>query len=93
VLDAVTEEIRRVAENGCDEKLFSRLKKAQTGAILRGLNSFDAICYNIAKGYFKGYDPFETQPTLETLGPDDVNGFIAENLKPENIAVNIIRRK
>ncbi len=93
VLEAVKAEIGRVISNGCDEKLVERLKRARTGDILRGLNSFETICYNVAKGYFRGFDPFEALPTIEGISADHVNSFITESLRPENIAINVITKK
>ncbi len=93
VFQAVKAEIERTISGGCDRELVERLKRARTGDVLRGLNSFDTICYNVAKGYFRGYNPFEALSVLDVISDENVNSFIEENLKPENLAINTITKK
>ena len=93
VLSALTEEILKVSKNGIDSGLFSRLKKAYTGLVLRNFNSFDSICYNVATAYFKGYDAFQGIDALNSVTKDDVEEYIRENLTPEKCAMAVISPK
>jgi len=83
--------IKETLANGIDNEQFIRLKKAATGAQIRGLNSFDNICYNVADGYFKGYEFFDTVSVLDEITAQDVLEFIKENLIPEKIAISIVK--
>jgi len=92
VLDAIREELSRVAASGCDEKLLERVKRASLGASLRGLDSLEAICVGMARGVFRGYDAFAEIPLAALTSADEVNAFIAESLRPENMAVHMIEK-
>ena len=81
------------AKNGVDDKIFRRVKKAAYGNILRKLNAFDSTCYAYAYGYFNGYDEFDTASVLESITANDVNTFIRDNIRPENMAISIINPK
>lgn len=84
-------EIQRVLAEGIDEDLFRRLKKAEIGAELRGLNSFDNLCYNMARGSFFGYDAMQTVDMTISVTSDDILEFIRENLRPEHFAMSVVR--
>ena len=88
--EAIINEINKVCENGIDEALFKRLKKAEIGAALRALNSFDNLCYNMAKGCFEGYDAMLTVEITNAVTSDDILEFIKTNLKPEYFAMSVI---
>ncbi|NLA87717.1 MAG: insulinase family protein [Clostridiales bacterium] len=89
VFEAFKMEAQLLAEKGPEPVLFSRLKKAMTGRHLRSLNSFDSICYNNARGHFRGYDAFEAPEILNGISPEDVTAFIG-NISPEHMAISII---
>ncbi|MBR7082237.1 MAG: insulinase family protein [Oscillospiraceae bacterium] len=84
-------EIRRILSEGVDDALFGRLKKAAVGDELRGLNSFDNMCYNITRGGFFGYDALRAVEMTLAVTPEDIAEFIRENLKPDNFAMSVVR--
>lgn len=89
----IEKEIETVSAAGLSEELFERLKKAAIGQSIRSLNSFDNVCYNMAKGYFRGYDPFEETAMLEKISLEDVALFIKETLDPEKMAIAVLNKK
>ena len=93
ILANVMNESSLAAKNGVDDKIFRRVKKAAYGNILRKLNAFDSTCYAYAYGYFNGYDEFDTASVLESITANDVNTFIRDNIRPENMAISIINPK
>jgi hypothetical protein len=82
----------RLGEKGPDLALFNRLKKALTGRQLRSLNSFDSVCYNYARGYFRGYDAYDAPGVLNGITPEDVTAFI-RSMSPEHMAISVIKPK
>jgi predicted Zn-dependent peptidase len=90
VFEAYKAEAARLTAHGVDTELFTRLKKAMTGRQIRSLNSFDSICYNYARGYFRGYDAFDAVDILNAVTPEDVNAFIRDDLNPGNMAISVI---
>jgi predicted Zn-dependent peptidase len=91
VFEAFKTEAGRLADSGPDQALFDRLKKAMTGRHIRSLNSFDSICYNYARGCFRGYDAYEAPELLNGLTREDVTSFIRTNLTPERLAISVVR--
>ena len=69
---------------------FERQKKALIGARLRELNSFSDVCYNVAKGCFDGYDPFEAISALQGVTAKSVRDMISESLSPEKLMVSAV---
>ncbi len=80
-----------IGEKGPDKQMFERQKKAAIGRKLRELDSFDDICYSVAKGYFGGYDPFGAIDVLSGITEDDVKSFARDVLSDERLALAIIR--
>ena len=93
VLDAVLEEAQRVVKEGVDEELFLRLKRSAVGRRIRGLDSFEGLCYRLALSDFDGYDYF-TFPTLyESITAEDVRQLIAREITPEQAVLSVILPK
>ena len=93
--DAVCAEIQReaatVAANGPDLQFFSRLKKSFFGKKLRELNAFDVVCYNHARGYFRGYDVYESPSLLNNITAEDIRSFMRENITGAKMAVSVVQ--
>lgn len=78
------------AKNGVDRELFERTKRSMLGAELRGLNSFDGLCYRQSRVYFRGYSAFDFPEVYDGIDIASVEMFIAENLRPERSALSVI---
>ncbi len=89
----VLEEAAAAASGNLSAERFERMKKAAIGAAIRSLNSFDNVCYNMAKGHFRGYDPLDEIEELCAVTLDDVTEFISKYLRPEKVAAAIISNK
>lgn len=93
VLDAVLQEAQRVVKEGVDEELFLQLKRSAVGRRIRGLDSFEGLCYRLALSDFDGYDYF-TFPTLyESITAEDVRQLIAREITPEQAVLSVILPK
>lgn len=94
--DAVCGEVLRAAEklgkDGMDPALFNRVKKSVMGNELRGLDSFDDVCYNMAVGHFRGYDPFEAYEMAGSVTAEDAAAFLTAHLTEENLAMSLVSR-
>jgi predicted Zn-dependent peptidase len=90
VFELYKAETGRLAQTGIDAALFDRLKKASLGRQIRMLNSFDSICYNYARGHFRGYDAYEAVEILNALTIDDVRSFIKNSMAPESMAISVV---
>jgi len=90
VESALREQIASVCAEGFSSEYFDRVKKAYAGSIIRALNSFDNICYNYAKGFFRGFDYFTASDVLAGISADDAITFIEHELTPEKSALAVI---
>ncbi len=93
VLDAVLEEARRIVKEGVDEALFLRLKRSAVGRRIRGLDSFEGLCYRLALSDFDGYDYFTFPELYESITAEDVRQLIAREVTPEQAVLSIILPK
>ena len=93
VLDAVLEEAQRVVKEGVDEELFLRLKRSAVGRRIRGLDSFEGLCYRLALSDFDGYDYFTFPALYESITAEDVRRLIAREITPEQAVLSVILPK
>jgi len=92
VFAAVMAEVQRVAQEGFNEALFERVKKATFGGILRSLdgeNAWDGY----VRAHFRGYDSFETADVLLGITAADAHAFVREFMQPERFAMMVVRPK
>lgn len=90
VMEAILAEAKRVADEGVDEAYYRRLKNANFGSTLKGLNSFENIAVSEVEAIFRGYDPFRFPEVFDSITREDVQDFIRENLTAERCAISII---
>lgn len=90
VLDAVLEEARRIGREGVDEALLGRLKRSAMGRRIRGLDSFEGLCYRLAASEFDGYDYFAFPELYHRLGAEDVKQMIETEITPERSVLSVI---
>ena len=93
VLDAVLEEAQRVVKEGVDEELFLRLKRSAVGRRIRGLDSFEGLCYRLALSDFDGYDYFTFPELYESITAEDVRQLIAREITLEQAVLSVILPK
>lgn len=93
VLEAILQEAQRIASQGVDEALFQRLLRAALGRRIRGLDSFDGLCYRLAMSRFDGCDYFAFPDIYGSMTSQDVQRFIRERIVPEQAVMSIIEPK
>ena len=93
VMEAVLEEARRIEKEGVDEGLFLRLKRSAVGRRIRGLDSFEGLCYRLALSDFDGYDYFAFPEIYESITTEDVRQLIAREIVPEQAVLSVILPK
>ena len=93
MLEELSAEIARVAEEGFDKSYFTRSRRASLGARLRALEDFDNVCVSLAMDSFDGYCSFDSFELLEEITAEDCRRFVAEELAPERLALSIVAPK
>lgn len=76
----ILEEAGRLSQQGIDGAYFQRIRRAEFGQALRGLNSFENIAVTLTEGYFYGYDAFRFPQVFDTIRQEDIVGFFRENI-------------
>lgn len=93
VLDRILAEAQRICQEGVDEALFQRLKRSSLGRRIRGLDSFDGICYRMAMADFDGYDYFRFPELYDEVTAQDVQKLIGEQILPQQAVLSVITPK
>lgn len=93
VREAVQAEIARVGKDGIDPALWGRLKKAAYGNRVRGLNSFENICVELAQGHFAGVEYLRFPEVFDAIAKCDVEDCIRAWMTDERSALSVVRPK
>ena len=90
VARAVLDEAARLGREGIDPDLYERLRRADFGASLRALNSFENVAVSMADGYFRGFDPYRFPEVCDSVTRADVEAFLRENVVEERRAMSLL---
>ena len=93
VLDAIWEEAVRISREGVDEGLFQRLKRSSLGRRVRGLDSFDGMCYRMTISDFDGYDYFRFPELYDAITAESVREMIKKGITAERAVLSLILPK
>lgn len=93
VRDAILAQGAKLAAEGIDEKAFLRMKRSALGARIRGLDSFDSLCFRLCAYYFSGFDYFRFLEIYESVKQEDVQKFIGQVITPERCSLSVIEPK
>ncbi len=91
VYEAILEEAQRLASEGFEEALFTRLLRSFLGRRIRDLDSFSAICYRICAYEFEGYEYFTFPKEYDVLTPRSVMEFLTSTVCRERSALAVVR--
>ncbi len=92
VRDALTAEIKKVAEHGVDKELFDDAVRAAYGRIIRSFNDTEETVDGFIECAMNGYEPFSSLEVLKSLTPDDITARAAE-LDLSKIALSVVGEK
>ena len=81
----------RIAREGVDEGLFRRLKKGVYGAKVRGLNSFENVCIELAQAHFAGVEYLTFPEVFDGISKADVEDCIRRWVTPERCGLAVVR--
>ena len=90
VKDAILAQAQKIAREGIDETDFLRIKRSTLGGRLRGLDSFDSVCFRICAYHFSGFDYFRFPEIYESVQAEDVQKFIGQMVTPERCCLSVI---
>ncbi|MBE7009744.1 MAG: insulinase family protein [Ruminococcaceae bacterium] len=88
VARAIMDEAARLAREGVDETFYQQIRRANFGASLRSLNSFENIAVGMADGCFRGFDPYRFPELYDSIGKADIEAFLRSNITEERRAMS-----
>ena len=93
VTDEILKEAARLGGGAIDPDFFERIRRANYGAWIRSLNSFENIAVSLTEGYFNGYNPFRFPDIFESVTLDDIAAFLRENIVEDRMVLSEITPK
>lgn len=90
VRDAILEEAERLCKTGIGEKEFLRIKRSAIGRRIRGLDSFDSLCFRICAYHFSGFDYFQFPTVYEKIRPEDLLELIGRAVTEQRCCLSVI---
>ena len=90
VRDAVLQEVQALLSHGIGEQALLRMKRSALGRRIRGLDSFDSVCFRICAYYFSGFDYFEFPALYRDVTEAEVLAFIRETVTRERMSLSVI---
>lgn len=90
VYEAILEEAEALAKRGIPERDFLRMKRSAMGRRIRGLDSFDSVCFRICAYHFSGFDYFRFPQVYESVSCGDVQEFLQRVAQPQRAALACI---
>lgn len=90
VARAILDEAARLADEGVDEAFYRQISRANLGASLRALGSFENIAVGMADGCFRGFDPYRFPEVYDTISKADIEAFLRENIVEARRATSIL---
>lgn len=83
----------RLCREGVDEDLFRRLKKGVYGAKVRGLNSMENTCIELAQGHFAQFDYLEFPEVFDSIEKPDVEACLRAWVNEARCGLAVVRPK
>ena len=92
--EAVREAIFRHAETllreGIPEEALLRMKRSAMGRRIRGLDSFDSVCFRVCAYHMSGFDYFEFPAVYEAVTTDHILQFLRRVITRDRACLCVI---
>lgn len=90
VRDSITAEIKRISEDGIEEKVFQRIKKSMYGALIRQLNNVEAVASMMIGAYMANVSPYDIIDTVSGMTSDTVLEYIRNELNDDKLVMSVV---
>ena len=90
VREKITNELRRVMNEGIDRETFDRIKKKHYGSFIMNFNDVDSLANSLVGEYFNGDGLFDQLSVLESITVEDVENRLRSAINLENSAMSVI---
>ncbi|MBQ9459915.1 MAG: insulinase family protein [Oscillospiraceae bacterium] len=93
VARAIMDEAVRLASEGVDEAFYRQILRANLGASIRSLGSFENIASGMADGWFRGFDPYRFPEVYDSIRREDVEDFLRVCVTDERRVMSVLTPK
>ena len=93
VQNAILQEAARLVKEGIGEESLLRMKRSALGRRIRGLDSFDSVCFRICAYYFSGYDYFQFPALYQDVTEQEILEFLKETVRTDRMSLSVIYPK
>ena len=90
VAQAILEQAQKLLWEGISEEDFLRMKRSALGRRVRGLDSFDAVCFRICAYHLSGYDYFRFPELYEQVQKEEILEFIRRTVIQTRMSLCVI---
>nr|MBQ8244152.1 insulinase family protein [Oscillospiraceae bacterium] len=91
VRDAIVTQAEEIAKRGLEEQSFQRMKRSAFGRRIRGLDSFDSICFRLCAYHFSDFDYFRFPEIYRSIEAREIAEFLGAVVKPERCCLSVIK--
>ncbi len=90
VREAIFRQAERLVRDVIPEEYLMRMKRSAMGRRIRGLDSFDSVCFRICAYYLSGYDYFEFPALYEAVTVTHIQEFLRRVITRERSCLCVI---
>ena len=87
---AILEGAKELLAEGLTEEAFMRMKRSAMGRRIRGLDSFDSVCFRLCAYRFADFDYFAFPEIYAAVQRQELLDFIARVVTPERCCLSVI---
>ena len=91
VFEKIKAYLKRVKQEGLNEKDFIRCKRVMTAEFLRDFDSVDDIANSLLNFVFEGSDVFEYRKIIEKVSFEDVKACLDDSFDEQCFALSVIK--
>ena len=90
VRQAILDRAKTLLQEGLSQEDFLRMKRSALGRRVRGMDSFDNLCFRLCAYHFSGFDFFELPGLYTQITKEDVLNFIQSTVTAGNCNLSVI---
>lgn len=90
VRDSIVSEIKRISDEGIEEKTFQRIKKSMYGGLIRQLNNVEAVASMMLGAYMAETSPYDIISTVSGMTSDTVLEYIRRELHEDKLVMSVV---
>ena len=90
VRQAILDRAKALLQEGLSQEDFLRMKRSAIGRRVRGMDSFDNLCFRLCAYHFSGFDFFELPGLYTQITKEDILNFIQSAVTEDSCNLSVI---